>query len=325
MPPALAAVPGTRAAITLDSLSDAARAYAASSRSPNTARAYEGDLRRFASWCREHGFAAMPASPQTVGLYLTALAERGKRPSTIRRAKAAIAQAHRLAGHDPPPTDDARVRSVERGIRRELGTAPAQVRPLLPEELRVAFEQPPASSRAVRDRAMVLLGFAGAMRRSELVGLAARDIEFSAEGVVIRIRSSKTDPEGQGARIAVPFGEHEATCPVRALRAWLALLRSDATGPLFREVRGRAILRERASDRAVARAVKRVARAANLDADAYSGHSLRSGLATAAARTGRSDRAIMRQGRWRSRATVDAYVRAGRMWTDENAAQGVGL
>lgn len=267
----------------------------------------------------------MPAAPATIALYLVFMAREGKRPSTIRRSKSAIAQAHRLAGHDPSPTDDARVRQVERGIRRQLGVAPKQVAPILPADLAAAFAKAPAGVRGVRDRAMVLVGFAAALRRSEIGALDVDDVEFAPEGLVVHVRRSKTDREAAGARIAVPSGEHEATCPVLALRAWLAMLGTEPTGALFRVVRGGAIERRRACDRAVARAAKRIAVAAGLDPKEFAGHSLRAGLATAAARVGKSERAIMRQGRWRSRATVDAYVRAGALWTEQNAAEGVGL
>lgn len=313
------------AAISKVSLVDAASAYAASSRAKNTERAYQGDLRRFASWCRQEGVQALPASPQSVALYLTFLAEDGRRPSTIRRAKSAIAQAHRLRGIDPPPTDDARVRQVERGIRRQFGTAPHQVAPMLPDQLRLGLDALGSSTLAVRDRAMLLLGFGAAMRRSELVALDVEDVEFAVEGLVVNVRRSKTDAEGVGARIAIPFGDHRTTCPVRAMREWFTMLGTAPTGPLFRVVRGNAIFREHASDRSVARAVKRVAEAAGLDPEKFAGHSLRAGLATAASRAGKVDRAIMRQGRWKSRATVDAYVRQGTMWSEENAADGIGL
>jgi integrase len=175
---------------------------------------------------------------------------------------------------------------------------------------------------AVRDRALLLIGFAGAFRRSELVALDVGDVSFRAEGIVLTVRRSKTDQEGAGADVAIASGENPATCPVRALRAWLEL-RGDA-GALFVSVDRYGRLGGRLGGGDVARIVKRTAQRAGLDAARYSGHSLRAGLATAAARQGRGDRSIMRQGRWASRTMVDRYVRVASLFND-NASDGIGL
>jgi integrase len=265
---------------------------------------------------------ALPASADTVALYAAALAETA-RVSTLTRRMSSIAQAHQLAGF-ASPTHDARVRTVMAGIRRVKGIAQQGKKPVLTEDLRRMIGQLPDTLQGARDRALLLVGFAGAFRRSELVGLDLEDVEFNREGLVVAVRRSKTDPEGQGRRVGVPYGAHAETCPVRALRQWLDLL--DArSGPLFRRIdRHGHIGAGRLSDRAVALIVKRAAEAAGLDAAGLAGHSLRAGLATSAAAAGVSERAIMAQTGHRSLATVRKYIREGSLFL-ENAAAKVGL
>jgi site-specific recombinase XerD len=182
----------------------------------------------------------------------------------------------------------------------------------------------PEGPLGLRDSALLLLGFAGALRRSELVGLDVEDLGFEQAGVVLTLHRSKTDQEGQGQVIAVPYGRHEATCPVLAVRIWLDASGITA-GPVFRAVdRHGNVANGRLSDRAVATIVKRSAEAAGLNPADYAGHSLRSGMATAAARAGASERSIMNQTRHRSVAMVRRYIHRGQMFAD-NAAGQVGL
>ena len=182
----------------------------------------------------------------------------------------------------------------------------------------------PVDARGLRDRALLVVGLAGGFRRSELVALEVADLAFTDDGLVVTVRRSKTDQEGEGATVGLPYGGNPDTCPVRVLRAWLEA-HGIESGPAFREVTRAGVVTERpASDRAVDRAVKRAAKAAGLDVDRLSAHSLRAGLATSAARAGKADRAIMRQGRWKSRTMVDRYVREASLFR-ENAATGIGL
>ena len=251
------------------------------------------------------------------------MADSGYRATTIQRARSSNGFFHRVSGENVPG-DDARVCEVMAGIRRRLGVAPNQAAALLPVQLRAMMQKLPDNARGARDAAMLTLGFAGAFRRSELVALDVCNVEFVDEGLAVGIAGSKTDQEGKGAKLGIPFGNHADTCPVLALRAWLAT-RGDAEGPLFLEIsRWGKVTQRRASSKSVYRAVKRAACAAGLDPSSYSAHSLRAGLATAAARAGKTERAIMRHGRWRSRTTVDRYVREGTLFS-ENAADGVGL
>jgi integrase len=175
-----------------------------------------------------------------------------------------------------------------------------------------------------RDRAFLLLGFAGAFRRSELVSLDVADVETNREGIVVTLKRSKTDQEGQGRRVGIPYGSNAVTCPVRALNEWLEASAITA-GALFRSVNRHGQLRsERLSDKAVALVVKRSAEAAGLDASQYAGHSLRSGLATSAAQAGVSERAIMAQTGHKSLNMVRRYIREGSLFR-ENAAAKIGL
>lgn len=306
-------------------LVDAARRYAAASKAPNTLRAYRSDLRDFEDWCAGESLRALPAVPTTIALYLTALAQAGAKASTLQRRVSALSQAHQVAGHVPSPTSDPVVRATMAGIRRAHGTAPAQKAALLTAELRqLLASTDPTSLAGARDRALLLVGFAGGFRRSELVSLDVEDLEETQDGLRVQLRRGKTDQEGQGREVGIPRGHNPATCPVRAVVAWRSLARITA-GPLFRAVsRHGEVSRERLSDRGVARIVQRSARRAGLDPALYAGHSLRAGLATSAAAGGASERAIMAQTGHRSVTVVRRYIRSGSLFT-ENAASYVGL
>lgn len=319
---------GTVVAVTVDeaglqAVAARARDYALKAKAANTVRAYRADWRDFAAWCEERGLQPLPAAPETVALYVAHLADAGRKASTIQRRLSAISQAHQAAGHESP-TKSAAVRAVWAGIRRERGTAQEGKAPVVTEDIRAMVAALSEGLIGIRDRALLLVGFAGAFRRSELVGLDVEDVEFAREGLVVRIRRSKTDQEGQGHVIGIPYGSNPATCPVRALRAWLKASGINS-GPVFRPVnRHGQVLPRRLSDKAVALIVKRAAEAAGLDPARYAGHSLRAGFATAAAAAGAPERAIMAQTRHKSVTVARRYIRLGSLWA-ENAAARVGL
>lgn len=315
--------PSPSALAQLVNEAERAHGYASQARATNTTRAYRSDVATFTAWANERGLVALPALPATVATYAAHLAGQGRAVSTIGRAMVSLSQAHRLAGHDSP-TSSAIVRDVLKGIRREKGAAQKGAAPILVAQLRSMVEGLPVTLLGHRDRALLLVGWAAALRRSELVALDVEDLAFDVEGLVVTIRRSKTDQDGEGARLAVPFGSIPATCPVRALRRWLDAA-AIVTGPVFRAVSRWGQLGEaRLSDRAVALVVKRYGATAGLDSALVSGHSLRAGMATQAAKSGKSERAIMRQTRHRSVAMVRRYIRDADMWTD-NAAAGLGL
>ena len=304
-------------------LVESARRYADNSRAANTLRAYRSDWKQFAAWCDAQGLRAMLAAPETVTAYITALADQDLAAGTIGRRLIAIGQAHAAQGLQ----FDSRhplIAATMKGIRRTLGSAQAPKEALLTEDVRAMVLALPEGPLGLRDRALLLVGFAAALRRSELVGLDVEDLGFEQAGMVLTLRRSKTDQEGQGQTVAIPYGRHDSTCPVLAVKVWLDASGITA-GPVFRAVdRHGNIAAARLSDRAVANIVKRAAAAAGLDPADYAGHSLRSGMATAAARAGASERAIMDQTRHRSVAMVRRYIRRGQLFAD-NAAGRLGL
>ena len=306
-----------------DELHEAAEHYAQAARAHNTKKAYTTDFAQFCTWCELQDDAALPASGTTVALYITWLARQGRKVSTIERALVAISQAHKLQGL-PSPRSAAEVRDVLKGIRRELGIAQEHKAPLVVDALRQLLE-PFTLSKPIdlRDRALLTLGFAGGFRRSELVALDDSDLVLGNDGLTLTIRRSKTDQEGAGRTIGIPFGGTPLTCPVRAVRDWLDM--SEVTdGPLFRGVRHGKVSEARLTDQMVARIVKKRALAVGLDPSVLAGHSLRSGFATTAAKCGKTERAIMRQTGHRSISVVRRYIRDGALFED-NAAAGIGL
>ena len=271
-----------------------AETYVRRAKAENTVKAYRSDWARFARFCQGREVASLPAAPATVAAY-AAEAARCLKANTIERHLTAISQAHQLAGV-PNPIEDKLVRTVMAGIRRVKGTAQHGKEPLSPELLRKMFRGAPDNLRARRDRALLLVGFAGAFRRSELVALRHEDVCFTDEGLVVTIPKSKTDPEGAGQTIGIPYGSHPESCPVRALDAWLE--RSNITcGYLFTAIGrwGGEVTAKPICDHQFAKIIKRLAVRAGLSAASFSGHSLRSGLATSAAEGGATERAIMEQ------------------------------
>jgi site-specific recombinase XerD len=299
-----------------------ARDYLAASRAENTTRVYRTGWAQFTAWCDEHGVVALPASAETVACYLADLARTAK-PSTIDARLAAVSAAHRAAGHYSPTKAEA-VRLVRRGVRRTLGTAQRQVRPVTVSDLRTMVQGLGTDPPGCRDRALLLLGFAGALRRSELVGLDVADVTEGTDGLTTRLRRSKTDQEGVGRTVGIPYGSNPATCPVRAWRAWLEV--SGVTeGPAFRPVdRHGHIAETRLSGQAVALVLKRHAARAGLDPGEVAGHSLRAGLATSAAAAGVPERVIAEQTGHKGTAMLRRYIREGSLFR-ENAASAVGL
>jgi integrase len=243
--------------------------------------------------------------------------------STLKRRLATIAEAHRAAGHDSP-NRQAQVRLVWQGIRREKGVLQDHKKPVLTKHLRLMLARLPSTLLGSRDRALLLLGFAGAMRRSELVGLDLSDLAQAEEGLVVTIRKSKTDQVREGRKIGIPFGASPETCPVRAVEAWLHHS-GISEGALFRPVnRHGQLMVPRLSDRAVAEVVKRSLKGAGKSPRGYAGHSLRAGLVTQAAMAGASERSIQEQSGHRSLVVLRRYIRDGSLFR-ENAAAKVGL
>jgi integrase len=287
------------------------------STSPAARRAYTSDWAEFSTWCDELQLASLPADPATVARYVALLAERGLKVATIRRRVTAISMAHQ-ARELEPPTKTLIVRKVLAVLRRCQGVAQDAKAPVLPDDLKAMLGHLDDSLRGKRDRALLLLGFAGAFRRSELVALELADLQVRREGLAVTIRRSKTDQEGEGAQLGIPRGRNKKLCPVRAVEAWIAAA-ALVEGPLFRPISRHGQVKDKAlADVEVWRLVKRLAEACGYDPANYGGHSLRAGLATAAAQAGAEERDSMRQTRHRSERMVRKYIRGAKLF-DSNA------
>lgn len=298
----------TSNAITKD-LTDKVGAYLRASKSENTLRAYKSSWDIFQRWCSDHRLVALPAAAETIGAFLAD--QGGKfRVATIELRVAAIKAAHDLA-HQPSPTRSVEVATIMQGIRRMHGTAHKRKAPLMVGDVRAVCGRLGDDLRGRRDRALLLLGFTGGFRRSELVNLDVEDIAFKAEGMVVTITRSKTDQTGKGRTIGIGYGADEATCPVTAVRRWIAAS-VIKTGPLLRGVdRHGHVMDRRLSPHSVGRLVKQLGRQVGLDPCQLGGHSLRSGFATSAAAAGISEGDISRITGHASVAMVRYYASAG--------------
>jgi integrase len=298
------------------------RDFIRASKAESTIRGYRADWRSFCGWCEAHGLCPLPASAETVASYIAECAGRLK-VGSIQRQLNAIAEAHKAVGLEPP-THYPMVTNTMKGIRRTKGTAPEQKTPTLTDDIRAMVNATDTGIIGVRDRAMVLLGFAGAFRRSELVGLDVEDCVFGKDGLTVTLRRSKTDQDGAGRKIGIPYGSNPETCPVRTVQGWMETA-CISTGPLFRSINRHDRVRAgRLSGIDVSRVVKKLAKRAGLDPAKYGGHSLRAGHATAAAIAGASERSIMKQTGHRSVQMVRRYIRDGSLFR-ENSAGKLGL
>jgi len=271
-----------------------------------TRRAYATDVQSFCAWCEAQGVSPLPATPEIVCLFLAAQAQLGKSPATITRRLAAIRYFHRESGH-LNPCDSELVSATVAGIRRTAGAAQRQVAPATVDVLeRMIATADLSTLKGKRDRALLVLGFGGALRRSELVSLRIEDIAWSEAGLRLAIRRSKTDPQGKGQTVPVLDGVNLQAKTV--LREWLeaALI---TTGHVFRAVTKAGRVQDALTDRAVADIIKGRAKAAGFDPSAFSGHSLRSGFLTSAAGAGASTFKMMEVSRHKQIQTLAGYVR----------------
>jgi len=292
-------------------VSETVAAYLHQSLADNTHRAYEADLAHFRTWGGN-----IPTTSAAVAEYLAAHAPILSM-ATLDRRVIAISQAHAARGF-PNPTQSGLVRAVRRGIKRAHGEAQRRAAPLSMSDLATVLEAMGADVRAVRDRALLLLGFAGALRRSELVALDQEDLELVEQGLVVDLRRSKTDQVHEGRKLGIPYGS-TTLCPVLALTDWLSLV-PGKSGPIFTRVdRHGNILDRRMSPEAVALVIKERAAAAGFDPSLYSGHSLRAGFATAAAQAGVTGWKIRQQTGHASDAMLAPYIRDGELFNGSAA------
>jgi len=290
-------------------LREKSEAFSRAAQSGATRAAYASDWRIFERWCEEFSLCALPAAPETVQLFVASEAER-RSVATVCRRVAAIAARHRCQGL-ADPCKSREVVEVVCGLRRTAGAAGRGKAAVTVAELlrMVAAVRKRSSPSAERDAALLLIGFAGAFRRSELVALEVRDVRIEARGALLTLRRGKTDQVGRGRVVAIVRGKAGRSCPVAALERWLRE-RGTWAGPLFSRLGpGGRVLHAGITGAWVWRVVKDAAAAAGLDASRFGAHSLRAGLVTAAHERGRSDVAIMQTTGHRRVETLAGYVR----------------
>lgn len=306
----------------VEQLVEAAGEYIDAAKSNATKKAYSSDLQCFSDFCALHHFEELPALPATVALYITELAEKGKAPSTISRRLTAISQAHKFARLQSPTTSP-EVIEVNKGIRRKKGVAQRQAKPLVLSQLKKVLDAIRCSFLGRRDKAILLVGWAGALRRSEVVSLDCDDVSFVEEGMVVRISRSKTDQEGEGYKIGVPFGRDEKYCPVKRLQHWIDLAKIE-NGPLFFGIGtpGKKfhadVEHKRLSAQAINRIICKRMKDAGMSSKGYSGHSLRAGFVTSAAAAQIPEHMIQHHTRHRSAKVLRGYIREGGLFVQNS-------
>ncbi len=299
--------------------------FVRAAKAPATLKAYSSDWRDFNAWCHGHGLQSLPTAPETVALYIADLASCCA-SGTITRRLTSITKAHETAGYSDSPasTRHAIVGETLKGIRRTIGIAQKGKDPLLTRQIRRVNEHCPEGQLGLRDRALILVGFAGAFRRSELAALAIQDLKATEDGFVVNLRTSKTNQEGAGREVGLPWGSHPDTCPVRALRHWLDAA-GISEGPVFRGVdRHGSVSKVGLNKDSIGTIVKRAALRAGLSVKELAGHSLRAGHVTQGAMNGVREAVIMKQTGHRSEATLRKYIRHGEIFL-QNSAAGLGL
>lgn len=293
-----------------------ADALAMASLSPATLRAYRSDWSAFTSWCAGHGVAPIPAKTDTVAAWVASRMKDGAKASTISRSVAAISCAHEVAGLD----GFGRARKVQdalRGMRRTIGTAPAKKAPATSDRLALMLAAQPDNLIGLRNRALLALGFAGALRRSELVALTIDDLEPQEGGAVLTIRQSKTDQDGAGQTIGILNGSRIR--PLDLVAAWIEAA-GITSGRIFRSITKGGAVGGSLSDRAAADIVKASAKAAGLDPVAFGGHSLRAGFITSGAEAGQDALRIAEVSRHKNLEVLRGYVRRANLLKDHAGA-----
>lgn len=297
-----------------------------------TRRAYERGWAQFTDWCATHGRTPMPATSETLAEFVSHLVDEDKAPSTVEQVIAAVRTAHRYAGHRGlPETDQARaVLRVHKRDRAERGQRKRKAPAVVLDVLRAMVDAMDTDTvSGVRDRSLLVLGFAAMGRRSELAALRVSDLVFTEDGLTVLIRTSKTDQDAVGAEVRLPYGSHPSTCPVRTARAWLDVLEENGfdDGPVFRQISRHGHLQDGGmSGAAINERIRVLAERAGVeDAERYTAHGLRAGGPTEAARRGVPVAHIAEHGRWsKASPVVHEYVRQADGWRD-NPMRGIGL
>ena len=281
------------------------------SKANNTLRAYKSDFKDFGAFCAKHGFNSIPTEPKVVSLYLTHLSTNSK-ISTLRRRLVSIGVVHKLKGHYLDTKHPIIIENLM-GIKRKKGSIQTGKKPILINHLKqiinVIDEQKIEKIKKLRNRTLILIGFAGGFRRTELISINHEDLDFVEEGVKITLRRSKTDQFGEGMVKGLPYFINEKYCPVTSLKNWINLSKIK-TGPIFRRfTKGSILTGHRLTDQSVVLIIKECLKQAGIENQNFSGHSLRSGFATVAAESGADERSIMAMTGHKTTQMVRRYIR----------------
>jgi len=288
-----------------------------SSKAKNTVRAYKSDFKDFGIFCAQNGFKSIPSEPKIVSLYLTHLSTNEAKISTIKRRLVSIGVIHKLKGHYLDTKHPMIIENIL-GIKRRKGSIQIGKKPLLINNLKLIIDVIDKNNyedlKKLRDRSIILMGFSGGFRRNEIVSLDCDDLDFVAEGLKINLKRSKTDQFGEGSVKGLPYFDNTQYCPVLSLKNWIEVSKISS-GPLFRRFsKGSKLTENRLTDQTVALLIKKYLKLAGIDNKNYSGHSLRSGFATAAAESGADERNIMAMTGHKSTEMVRRYIKEANLF-----------
>jgi site-specific recombinase XerD len=287
------------------------------SKANNTVRAYKSDFTDFGLFCAQNGFKSLPSEPKIVSLYLTHLSTKDIKMSTLKRRLVSIGVVHKLKGHYLDTKHPSIIENIM-GIKRRKGSIQKGKKPILINDLKniinVIDNQKNQEIKKIRDRSIILIGFSGGFRRNEIVSLDLEDLDFVPEGIKITIKKSKTDQFGEGSLKGLPYFDNSQYCPVLSLKKWIETSNINS-GPLFRRFsKGSKLTNNRLTDQTVALLIKKYLDLAGINSKNYSGHSLRSGFATAAAESGAEERSIMAMTGHKSTEMVRRYIKEANLF-----------
>jgi len=287
------------------------------SKSINTVKAYKSDFRDFELFCAKNGFKSLPTDPRVVSLYLTHMSTKDVKMSTLKRRLVSIGVIHKIKGHYLDTKHPSIIENIM-GIKRRKGSIQKGKKPILINNLKQLINAIDHYNndeiKKLRDRSIILIGFAGGFRRNEIVSLDYEDLDFVSEGLKINIRKSKTDQFGEGLVKALPYFNNLQYCPVLSLKKWIEVS-NIKSGPLFRRFsKGSKLTENRLTDQTVALLIKQYLKLAGIDGKNYSGHSLRSGFATSAAESGAEERSIMAMTGHKSTEMVRRYIKEANLF-----------
>jgi len=288
-----------------------------SSKAINTIRAYKSDFKDFGAFCAKHSFRVLPTEPKIVALYLTYLSGKDAKMSTLRRRLVSIGMMHKLKGHYLDTKHPVIIENLM-GIKRTKGSIQRGKKPILINQLKAIIDvinkEKIEEIKKIRDKSIILVGFGGGFRRTELISIDYEDLEFVPEGVKITLRRSKTDQFGEGMTKGLPYFSNETYCPVVHLKKWIKIS-NIKDGPVFRRfAKGCSLTSNRLTDQSVVLLIKKYLALAGIENKNYSGHSLRSGFATVSAESGANERSIMAMTGHKTTQMVRRYIKEANLF-----------